>query len=663
MADAPIFSKAASFAINLSKPAVSPVSVDWQTMDGSAKAGTDYQASSGALIFDVGDISKVVSVPCAIPSGDTSKWFSVILSNAVGGIIDTYRSNPAIIAAPGEYLKGANGSTILQTKGTPLPESGNDGDWAIDTADATAGNLWRKENGIWNLKGSIKGTPGTPGAKGDKGDQGPSGISLVNRGDWVSGTTYNPTDYVFDVNADGAESMFIARFTTPYLSETVPNQDPQNWVAQTPAAGKDGREVSLQATDTYIQWKYTGDQSWTNLISLTALKGDKGDQGDQGVPGNPGKDGADGAKWYSVTDVPNNDTGVSGDWALQTNGDVWLNVSGAWVKKGSLKGVQGDPGTPGAPGAPGTPGSNGQDAKWYPVQGQPSATVGNDGDWAFDTATATLGNIYYKSNGAWGIEANLKGPKGDTPTIQALLLSSTDTQTVTGPVRFGGSVTFLAAPSVPATTDWTQNTAASAASVKTNFASLKNDNTYAGVQNMENASKVSVPTVTDYDTDTTCALNAASADERYVRSVPSAGQTRITDLVENADGRAVFTTGTTNTVQANLSDLPFSDAAQKIQAFTVDIQFDGNAATQHRISFPTAFSPIASAPPIVMVMGTSALSGYYQSDIIPAIQCDRDTQTLDIDNTGFYVSGVDYWQKQAVNGLVRFLVLAVGKMS
>ena len=40
--------------------------------------------------------------------------------------------------------------------------------------------------------------------------------------------------------------------------------------------GIDGREVELQTTSTYIQWRYVGDTLWTNLIALSSLEGQDG---------------------------------------------------------------------------------------------------------------------------------------------------------------------------------------------------------------------------------------------------------------------------------------------------------------------------------------------------------------------------------------------------
>lgn len=58
--------------------------------------------------------------------------------------------------------------------------------------------------------------------------------------------------------------------------------------------GTDGREVELQKNDNYIQWRYVGDTDWNNLIPISDLKGDKGDQGEQGIQGIQGIAGENG---------------------------------------------------------------------------------------------------------------------------------------------------------------------------------------------------------------------------------------------------------------------------------------------------------------------------------------------------------------------------------
>lgn len=44
-------------------------------------------------------------------------------------------------------------------------------------------------------------------------------------------------------------------------------------------SGQDGREIELQKSDTAIQWRYVGDQEWTDLVQLSEIKGDPGNTG------------------------------------------------------------------------------------------------------------------------------------------------------------------------------------------------------------------------------------------------------------------------------------------------------------------------------------------------------------------------------------------------
>jgi hypothetical protein len=78
----------ATFVVNLSAPSTQMVTVAWATANGSARAGSDYLARSGALSFTPGQTSASFTVPVngdRTPEPDES--FLVNLSNPMGATI------------------------------------------------------------------------------------------------------------------------------------------------------------------------------------------------------------------------------------------------------------------------------------------------------------------------------------------------------------------------------------------------------------------------------------------------------------------------------------------------------------------------------------------------------------------------------------------------
>jgi len=80
---------AARAQVMLSEPAPVPVSVRYSTLDGSARADGDYEATKGTLVFEPGEVSKIISVPIK----DEGAWesvedFWVELFDAVGARLD-----------------------------------------------------------------------------------------------------------------------------------------------------------------------------------------------------------------------------------------------------------------------------------------------------------------------------------------------------------------------------------------------------------------------------------------------------------------------------------------------------------------------------------------------------------------------------------------------
>ena len=60
-------------------------------------------------------------------------------------------------------------------------------------------------------------------------------------------------------------------------------------------SGADGREVELQTNSTHIQWRYSGESEWRNLIELKKLEGPSGAKGETGATGPQGPIGETGA--------------------------------------------------------------------------------------------------------------------------------------------------------------------------------------------------------------------------------------------------------------------------------------------------------------------------------------------------------------------------------
>ena len=66
----------------------SPVTVSYRTQDGTARAGSDYTARSGTLVFEPGETAKTVSVPIIDDTvEDSGEEFALLLSNVSGAIL------------------------------------------------------------------------------------------------------------------------------------------------------------------------------------------------------------------------------------------------------------------------------------------------------------------------------------------------------------------------------------------------------------------------------------------------------------------------------------------------------------------------------------------------------------------------------------------------
>ncbi len=162
---------------------------------------------------------------------------------------------------------GANGAT------------GNDGATGATGAAGANGN-----DGATGPTGAT-GAEGIDGATGATGAEGAAGTGLNNRGDWVSGTTYNVGDYVFAESSTNPSinSMWIVQNSSSFVSNTEPYQDLTDWVEFTAPEGPTGATGTTGATGLSSSGSSAGNTPYWNgsawVVNSSTIYNDGGNVG------------------------------------------------------------------------------------------------------------------------------------------------------------------------------------------------------------------------------------------------------------------------------------------------------------------------------------------------------------------------------------------------
>lgn len=144
--------------------------------------------------------------------------------------------------------------------------------------------------------------------------------------------------------------------------------------------GADAREIELRKSATAIQWRYTGDETWNDLVTLAEITGAQGEQGIPGPKGEPGATGAQGIQGIQGPagpagpqgePGPKGEQGVKGEQGIQ-------GLQGPTGPQGE-PGIQGEKGEAGAQGEQGPAGEPGKDGR-----GITSVTIKADGHLQID---------------------------------------------------------------------------------------------------------------------------------------------------------------------------------------------------------------------------------------------------------------------------------------
>lgn len=138
--------------------------------------------------------------------------------------------------------------------------------------------------------------------------------------------------------------------------------------------GADAREIELRKSATAIQWRYTGDETWNDLVALAEITGA---QGEQGIPGPKGEPGAAGAQGEQGIQGPAGPAGPQGEPGPKGEQGI-QGLQGPTGPQGE-PGIQGEKGEAGAQGEQGPAGEPGKDGR-----GITSVTIKADGHLQID---------------------------------------------------------------------------------------------------------------------------------------------------------------------------------------------------------------------------------------------------------------------------------------
>ncbi len=311
--------------------------------------------------------------------GDTGNGIAKIEKTGTEGLVDTY--------------------TITFTDGTSTTFTVTNGAQGIQGIQGVPGENGETPvitivDGYWYIDGvntnqPAQGAQGEKGDKGDKGDPGQDGrevefrrtydyiqwryvgdtqwtnlISLLNITGAAGADGIDGREVELQIAADGKTLQWRyenGAWADLFDLSALKGADGTN--------GVDGDEVELRRGETHIEWKYTSQTQWKQLVSLDSLKGEKGDKGEDGVGVESIlKTSSDGlVDTYTVTytdgttttfTVTNGAQGVQGEQGIQgiqgvpgENGEtpVITIVDGYWYIDGvnteqPAQGIQGETG-------------------------------------------------------------------------------------------------------------------------------------------------------------------------------------------------------------------------------------------------------------------------------------------------------------------------------
>ena len=206
----------AAFTLSLPSPSALPVAVEFSTADGTALAGSDYEAASGTLTFAPGETSKTIIVPTVNDLvTEDDETFVVNLSNPTGG---------ATLA------DGQGVATIIDVEAPLFSDSFENGEWD---------GLWVEDSQNDWFRSTQRATNGSYSSEVD-GRTTDATLTIANP---VNLTPYGSAELTFDwlieSGLDAGEYLALDLFDGSSWNEAARlsgNVDPENtWHSETVA--------------------------------------------------------------------------------------------------------------------------------------------------------------------------------------------------------------------------------------------------------------------------------------------------------------------------------------------------------------------------------------------------------------------------------------------
>jgi hypothetical protein len=232
--------RAVRFYVSLNQATTAPVTVDYQTSNETATAGSDYQAMSGTLTFAPGETLKAVDVPVVLDTiYEPDETLRLNLSNPTIASFNTLSPYGTIYNDDAIPFASLNTSAVSVTEGSPYASTpvtftvtlSNVSGQTITVQYATADGTATAGADYTAASGTLTFNPGETSKT----------ITV-----YVNGDTVDEPNETFALNLIGGQN---ANFSTPYSATiTILDDEPAPGLSVSSPTATEGGSLAFQVT-------------------------------------------------------------------------------------------------------------------------------------------------------------------------------------------------------------------------------------------------------------------------------------------------------------------------------------------------------------------------------------------------------------------------------